>query len=186
MARRTRLEPHLTPEELLQRSRTSDDARERGHFQVLWLISQGHTQARTAVLVGLTERWVQTIVKRYNAGGPEVMRDRRHDHPGAPRALDADGERALGEVLKSRPADGGLWSSRKVAAWIRGHTGRTVCTVSGWRSLRRLGQTPQRPRPEHKHSDPEAQEAFKDASAGAPGRSTGAVPGRGGGDLGNG
>jgi transposase len=51
-----------------------------------------------------------------------------------------------------------------------------VSTVSGWRALRRLGQTPQRPRPRHKRTDPEAQEAFKESPAGEESRSTGAVP----------
>jgi transposase len=186
MPRRTKLEPHLKPEELKQRYLTTSDLSERSHYQVLWLISQGQTQAQAARLVGLSERWVQEIVKRYNAAGPEAMRDRRHDHPGAPRALDAEGEAALEAALQGRPADGGLWTSKKVAAWIRGHTGRAACTVSGWRTLRRSGWRPQRPRPRHKRSDPQAQEAFQEASAAAQGRSTGAVPGRGGGDLGDG
>lgn len=186
MARRTELEPHATPEELKQRYLATDDLSERRHFQVLWLISQGQTQAQTGELVGFSERWVQTIVKRYNAGGIDAMRDRRHDNPGAPRALKPEGEKALEVALKSRPDDGGLWTSKKVAKWIRGQTGRTVCTVSGWRTLRRLGHTPQRPRPRHKRADPDAQEAFQEASARAQSRSTGAVPGRGGGDLGDG
>jgi transposase len=176
MARRTKLEPHLTPEELRHLYRTTTDPSERSHFQVLWLISQGQTQAKTAQLVGLSERWVQVIVKRYNAGGVEAMRDRRHDHTGPARALDAEGERALAAALQDRPADGGLWTSKKAAAWIRDRTGRAVSTVSGWRTLRRLGQKPQRPRPRHKRADPEAQEAFKEALAAEESRSTGAVP----------
>lgn len=186
MARRTKLEPHLTPDELKQRFRTTKDRSERSHFQVLWLISQGKTQAETAQIVGFCERWVQTLVKRYNAEGPEAMRDRRHEHPGAERALNSEGEQAFAAALQTRPADLGLWTSKKAAAWINGHTGRVVCSLTGWRTLRRLGQTPQRPRPEHKLSDPEAQEAFQEGSPAAPERSTGAVPGRGGGDLGDG
>lgn len=186
MARRTKLEPHLTPDELKQRFRTIKDRSERSHFQALWLISQGKTQAETAEIVGFSERWVQEIVKRYNAEGPAAMRDRRHEHPGAARALNTEGEQALMAALQARPADIGLWTSNKAAVWIRGHTGRAVCTVTAWRTLRRLRQSPQCPRPEHKRSDPEAQEAFQNGSAEAPGRSTGAVPRRGGGDLGNG
>ena len=186
MARRTKLEPHLTPDELKQRYLKTEDLSERSHFHVLWLISQGETQARAAQVVGISDRWVQEIVKRYNAGGAEAMRDRRHDHPGAGRTLDAAGERALETALQARPADGGLWTSKKTAAWIRSYTGRPACSLTGWRTLHRLGQTPQRPRPRDKRADPQAQEAFQEASAAAQGRSTGAVPGRGGGDLGDG
>jgi transposase len=186
MAGRTKLQPHLTAEELKERYRTATDRAERTHFHVLWLISQGETQMRTAQLVGISDRWVQEIVKRFNQGGVEAMRDRRHDHPGPPRALDGAGERALLAALEERPADGGLWTSEKAAAWIGRHTGRRVSTASGWRTLRRLGQKPQRPRPRHRRADPEAQEAFKEASDAAPERSTGEVPRRGRGDLGDG
>lgn len=186
MAGRTKLEPHLAPEALKQRYLASKDLSERRHFQVLWLISQGHTQAQTANLVGFTERWVQAIVKRYNATGPGAMRDRRHDHPGPARILGPEGERALEAAMQDRPADGGLWTSKKAAGWIRNYTGRSASVASGWRTLRRLGLRHQRPRPRHKRADPEAQEAFQAASAAAQRRSTGAVPGRGGGDLGDG
>ncbi len=186
MAGRTKLEPHLTPDELKRRYLTTKDPVERSHFHMLWLISQGETQARTAKVVGISGRWVQELVKRYNAGGAEAMRDRRHDHSGAARTLDSEGERALEAALQARPTDGGLWTSKKTAAWIRGYTGRPACAVTGWRTLRRLGQRPQRPRPRHKRADPQAQEAFQGASAAAQDRSTSAVPGRDGGDLGDG
>jgi transposase len=186
MACRTKLEPHLTPAELKEGYRTATDRAVRCHFQALWLISQGSTQQEAGEIVGYTQRWVQEIVKRYNADGPEALRDRRHEHAGASRALAAEGERELKEALRARPADGGVWTSRKTAAWISRHLGRKVSTTSGWRTLRRLGETPKRPRPRHKNSDPEAKEGFKEAAAGASGRSRGAAPRRGGGDLGDG
>lgn len=176
MARRTKLETHLTPEQLKQRFQAATDRAERNHFQALWLISQGHTQAEAARIVGYSERWVHQLVKRYNADGIAAMRDRRHEHSGSARALDEAGEAELSAALGARPADGGIWTSKKTAAWISGRLGRKVSTTSGWRTLRRLGQTPKRPRPRHKRSDPEAQEAFKEAPAEAGSRSTGAVP----------
>lgn len=185
MARRTKLEPHLTPEELKECYRTATDRAVRAHFQALWLITQGYKQKEAGEVVGYSARWVQEIVKRYNAAGPDAMRDRRHEHRGVPRTLDEEGARALDEALRKRPRDGGIWTSRKVAAWISEREGRKVSDTTGWRTLRRLGQTPKRPRPRHKNADPEAQEAFKEAATEASGRSTGAVPGRGRGDLGN-
>jgi transposase len=177
MARRTKLEPHLTAEELKERYRTATDRAVRAHFQALWLIWQGRTQEQVGEIVGFSQRWVQEIVKRYNAGGPEAMRDRRHEHPGVPRTLSPAGERELKEALRQRPADGGVWTSGKTAAWISERVGRKVSTTSGWRTLRRLDETPKRPRPRHKNGDPQAQEEFQEAVAEASGRSTGAVPG---------
>lgn len=186
MARRTKLEPHLTSEELKARYRTATDRAVRTHFQALWLISQGHTQTEAGRIVGYSQRWVQELVKRYNALGPEAMRDRRHEHPGVPRALSDEGARALEKALLERPADGGIWTSAKVAAWISTRVGRQLCTTSGWRTLRRLGHTPKRPRPRHKKADPKAQEAFQEATPAESGRSTGAVPERRRGNLGDG
>ena len=186
MAGRTKLQPHLTQEELKERYLAATDRAERIHFHVLWLISQGNSQVRAAELVGVSDRWVQEIVKRFNAGGVEAMRDRRHDHPGPARRLDAAGEQALRAALEERPSDGGLWTSEKAAEWIGRHTGRRVSTASGWRTLRRLGQRPQRPRPRHRRADAEAQEGFKEAPDAAPERRTGEAPRRGRGDLGDG
>jgi transposase len=39
--------------------------------------------------------------------------------------------------------------------------GRPVAEVRGWEALRRLGFSPQRPRPRAATADPEAQDAFK-------------------------
>ena len=127
MARRTKLEPHLTPDELKQRYLKTEDLSERSHFHVLWLISQGDTQKRAAQVVGISDRWVQEIVKRYNAGGAEAMRDRRHDHPGPARTLNPEGERALEAALQARPTDGGLWTSQKAVNQLRAF-GRTLRT----------------------------------------------------------
>ena len=76
--------------------------------------------------------------------------------------LEAAGLEALSEVLEGAPPDGGLWSGRKVAAWMSARLGRPVDPKLGLTYLHRLGYRLQRPRPRHaKAADAETQAAFR-------------------------
>ena len=56
-------------------------------------------------------------------------------------------------------------SSRKVAEWIEKKTGRRGERAQrGWECLRKLGNTPQVPRPSRAGVDPEEQAAFEEVS----------------------
>jgi hypothetical protein len=69
---------------------------------------------------------------------------------------------ALAVVLAAPPADGGLWTGRKVAAWMATHAGVATNPQRGVVYLRRLGRTPQIPRPCHVHAaTAEGQAAFR-------------------------
>ena len=58
-------------------------------------------------------------------------------------------------------------TGRKVAAWIKEHTGRQVHPQRGWEYLRRLGGTLRVPRPRHAKADPAEQDALKKTPGGA-------------------
>jgi Winged helix-turn helix len=83
--------------------------------------------------------------------------------------LSEEDEAALRAALAAPPADGGLWSGPKVAAWMSARLGRKVWPQRGWDYLRKLGYRPQVPRPRHaKAASPEEQAEYKKArSAGA-------------------
>lgn len=68
-------------------------------------------------------------------------------------------------AVPGRPPDGGLWTSQKVATWIEQATGRRVRAQRGWEYLRRLGYTPQVPRPTHAKANPAEQEQFRKNSS---------------------
>ena len=65
--------------------RGSEDAMLARHFQVIWLLAQGHSVAETARLTGFVRRWVEELVVRYNRfgrarsaiGGGAMARGRR-------------------------------------------------------------------------------------------------------------
>jgi transposase len=113
--------------------------------------------------VGYSERWVREVARRYEQGGVEGLGDRRHRNPGGSERslLSREQQQELREVLEKAPEDGGMWNSRKVAEWIERKTGRRVRAQRGWEYLRKLGYTPQVPRPANAEADRVEQEAFK-------------------------
>ena len=132
----------------------------RSQWQILWLLAGGMPTAEVARVTSYSVRWVQEIARRYRAG-PEAIGDHRHTNPGAPPLLDAAQQAQLHAVLGGPAPDGGIWTCRSVAAWMSQRLGRPVSEQRGWEWMRRLGFTPQRPRPRETRVDPEAQAAFK-------------------------
>ena len=117
--------------------------------------------AEVARVTGYSVNWVREIARRYRDDGPAGIGDRRHGNPGAVPLLDAAQQTALRAALAGPAPDGGLWTCRTVAAWIGAPIGRPVDRTRGWEWMRRLGFTPQRPRPRETRADPAAQAAFK-------------------------
>ncbi len=103
---------------------------------------------------------MREIARRYREDGPAGIGDRRHGNPGAAPLLDAVRQAQLREALAGPAPDGGIWSCRGVAAWMSDLLGRPVSAQRGWEWMRRLGFTPQRPRPRETRADPAAQAAF--------------------------
>src|SRR4029450_11590158 len=106
------------------------------HFQVIWLLARGHTIADVAAVTSFVPRWIEQLLARYNAHGPEALGDLRRRNGGVPRVLRPALLERLRARLEAPPPDGGLWSSRKVAAWMAGELGRAaVLPQRGWGAL---------------------------------------------------
>jgi transposase len=161
MARPLLIPPHLTLDELEQRYRRSGDPVARSQWQIVWLLAGGASTTAVARSTGYSVNWVREIARRYREDGPAGIGDRRHGNPGAAPLLAATQQEALRRALGGPTPDGGLWTGRSVAAWMSAALGRPVSPQRGWEWLRRLGYTPQRPRPRETRADPAAQEAFK-------------------------
>lgn len=154
---------HLSSEELWHRYRSAGDAVARTHHQIVWLLSRGESIRRCAEQVGYSARWVSAILKRYNADGPGALGDRRHGNRGQEALLSPAEQDELRQAMTGEPPEGGLWNGPKVAAWIGRKLGRDdIPPRRGWVYLRRLGYTPQRPRPTHAdRANAEERAAFK-------------------------
>src|ERR687897_382879 len=135
MARPLIMPPHLSLDEVEQRYRRAGDSVARSHWQIVWLLAGGTPTREVSRVTGYSVNWVRELARRYRVDGPAGM--------GGPAP------------------DGGLWTGRQVAHWIAATLGRPVDPARGWEWMRRLGFTPQRPRPRETRADPAAQAAFK-------------------------
>ncbi|MFO1144952.1 MAG: winged helix-turn-helix domain-containing protein [Amaricoccus sp.] len=174
-----RVSGHLAVDELQAGYRSSGDATLARHYQVIWLLAQGRTCAEVAELTSFAVRWVEQLLERYNAFGPRSLGDRRRGNGAAATVLTPEVLDKVRERLKARPDDGGVWTSKKVAAFMAGELGRSVSEQRGWEALRAVEWTLQRPRPQHAEgATPEEQATFKKSSARRSRRRRSAIPAR--------
>lgn len=154
---------HLSHEEIDRRYRACADASEKTRWHVLWLATRpDHPLSATAAaeLVGFTPSWGRTVLKRYNARGPDALRDERRDN-GADPKLRPTQRAELFAALQAEPPDGGLWSGPKVAAFVKDRFGVEVWPQTGWQWLKSLGLRLVVPRPRHpKAATPEQQRGW--------------------------
>src|SRR3954453_20790697 len=157
---------HLSVAELGERFRVAADARSARHVQAIWLLAKGHEAAEVAATTAFGVRWVEKLRARYNAGGPDALGDLRRGNGTRPTILKPELLDRLRLRLAGPPADGGLWTSREVAAWMAEELGlASVAVQRGWEALRAVGWSVQAPRPEHPaRATAEEQEAFKKGS----------------------
>lgn len=161
-----RVADYLSVAELQAGHRDSKDATEARHFQVIWLLAQGHPVAEVARLTGFVLRWVEELVVRYNRFGPCSLGDRRRGNGAKPRILTPEVLDMLRERVKTPPDDGGVWTARKVAAVMAAALGvEKIAEQRGWEALRAIGWTIQRPRPRHARAAGSGEQAaFKKTS----------------------
>lgn len=164
MSKRIELKPHLSTDELYARYRETSDLIERARWQALWRLSQGLPREEVARSMGYSAEWVRQVAARYNQGLAEIA-DGRHRNRGHVPLLDEQQFKELECALESPLPDGTPWSGPKVAHWIGEKLGRPVAPQRGWDYLRRAGQTPQRPRPQHQGADVAAQSCFQESLA---------------------
>ena len=82
MRRRLQLVGHLSTEELEKRYKASKEVIERGHYQLIWLLSRGKSVKEAAEVTGYSMAWAYELVRSYNAQGPAALGDGRHHNQG--------------------------------------------------------------------------------------------------------
>ena len=141
---------HLSVSALEQQYRACKDVTAARHFHTIWLLAKGHRIAEVAATVSFAPRWVERLLARYNAQGPQALGDLRRCNGASPSVLKPDLLNKLKDRLLAPPADGGLWTSPKVATWMASELGLArVAPQRGWDALKALGWSVQTPRPRH-------------------------------------
>src|SRR5215208_2014082 len=164
---------HLSVLALEQQYRSCTDVTAARHVQTIWLLAKGHEIAEVSATVSFARRWVERLLARYNARGPQALGDLRRRKGTSPTILRPDLLDKLKDRLREPPPDRGLWTSPKVARWLAGELGLAeVLPQRGWEALNAIGWSVQKPRPRHPASaTPEEREAFKKSWSRPPPRS---------------
>lgn len=158
-----RVAAHLSVDDLEAGFRSARDSTAVRHFQVIWLLARGHTIADVSAVTSFVPRWIEQLLARYNAHGPDALGDLRRANGTRTSVLRPELLARLRARLADPPPDGGLWTGPKVARWMAGELGlKAVAPQRGWEALKAIGWTIQTPRPRHPAAaTPEQQEAFK-------------------------
>src|ERR671916_378994 len=154
---------HLSVSALEEKYRSCTDVTAARHVQTIWLLAKGHDIAEVSATASYARRWVERLLARYNAEGLEALGDLRRRNGTRPSVLKPELLDKLKDHLGEPPPDGGLWSSRKVAAWMAGELGLAeVLPQRGWEALKAIGWSVQKPRPRHPQAaTPEDKAAFE-------------------------
>jgi transposase len=161
MTRCIHLDPHLSVDDLARGDRGTTDPVERRRWRFLWLLARGCTAKAIASLTGYSAYWIGQIARRFNALGPEGVKDQRHLARPHRQLLPPAHHEELRAALSGPAPQHDRWNGRTVAAWIAARLGRPICRQLGWVYLRRLGARLHMPRPRHVHADSQAQADFK-------------------------
>ena len=106
---------------------------------------------------------------RFNAEGPEGLKDRKASGP--PRKLNEEQRRALAAIVESGPdpAIHGVvrWRRCDLATWLQEQFGVSLAETRVGRELRRMGYAKLSARPRHYAQDRDALKAFKKSSRNA-------------------
>jgi transposase len=157
---------HLSIGKLEDRYRSCADACTARHYQTIWLLAQGHTIAEASETTCFVPRWIEELLARYNAFGPDALGDLRRNNGAMPSVLTAALLAKLKLRLAEPPPDGGIWTSGKAARWMAAELGLAeLAAQRGWEALKAIGWSIQSPRPKNpKSATPEAAAAFKKSS----------------------
>ena len=161
----------LTAAELRAEAGKTKDARAARRMLALALVLEGTDRTTAAETCGMDRQTLRDWVHRYNADGLAGLVNRRR--PARPRQLSPDQMAELASWVEAGPdpardpaRDGVVrWRRRDLQHRIAAAFGVAVHERTVGKYLQAIGYRRLSVRPRHPKADPEAQDAFKKASA---------------------
>jgi transposase len=160
------LRSDVTAADLRQNARRARDANQTRRLLALAAIYDGATRSEAARIGGVTLQIVRDWVLRFNALGPDGLRDRKA--PGPAPKLNEDQRRALAALVDSGPipAIHGVvrWRLKDLAQWLWEEVRISVSETTLSRELKALGFRKLSARPRHDAQNGLEMEPFKKPS----------------------
>lgn len=157
---------HITVKELSGLIRKAKDGRVRQRLMAIKFMAQGHTVPQVAARMDIAERPLRKWVYRFNAQGPEGLKDAYRS--GQPPKLNTE----VIERFKSRVRQGVTQTdnvcslrARDIQQILQKEFAASYSLGGTYFLLHRLGFSCLCPRPRHPHADIGAQDAFKKTSS---------------------
>ncbi len=145
--------------------RSRDGAQTR-RLLALSVIYDGHRRSDAARFAGVGLQIIRDWVLRFNAEGPDGLKDRKAAGPA--RKLSEEQRAGLAMIVESGPdpAIHGVvrWRRCDLAAWLKEQFGVSLAETTIGRELRRMGYAKLSARPRHYAQDEAALTAFKRTS----------------------
>src|SRR3954471_4922609 len=133
---------HLSVSALEQQYRSCTDVTAARHLQTIWLLAKGHEIAEVAATVSYAQRWVERLLARYNAQGPQALGDLRRRNGTSPSVLRPTCWRSSRLVCLSHPLTAACGPARRWRPGWRANSGllRSCPNAVGRRSRRSIGR----------------------------------------------
>ena len=135
---------------------------EARHFQTIWLLAKGHSVGDVWEMTSFGRRWIEQLVARYNAEGPDALGDLRRRNGAPAPVLTPEVLAKLRFACKKRPTTAvcGRASSRGLSGARTGvGKSRRSTRLGGAEGLRHVIKTPRPKNP--KSATPDEAAAFK-------------------------
>ena len=147
-------------------AKRSRDGSQSRRLLALAMIYDGHRRSDAARFAGVGLQIIRDWVLRFNAEGPEGLKNRKA--PGPPRKLNEEQRAALAAIVESGPdpAIHGVvrWRRCDLATWLKEQFGVSLAETTVGQELRRMGYAKLSARPRHYAQDEAALAAFKKTS----------------------
>lgn len=153
---------HLTEAELEARAAPGGKTSwEWARWRAVLMWKRGESARDIASMLGFNPDWARRTVRRYNAMGPDGMRDGRDGNatqsPIGPELLAG----LVQAVQHEEPPTGGRWTGFKAQAWLNARLPEPIQKTAAYEALHRANLSWQVPRPRHTEADAQAQDEFK-------------------------
>jgi len=143
------LENHLSKKQLQRKYISCQHPQEKFRWHALARIADGQVANTVAKDVGRSSGWITKLVRRYNQGGAEAVKNKSKNQE-SKTLTDQQIKQLEAEIQSGKTEGNALWTSRQIQKWVEEKTDKQIHKTTAWRMFIKLEFSRQQPRPAHK------------------------------------